>query len=215
MSSPDLWCEEQLWLRGHRWIAGIDEAGRGAWAGPVVAAFVILPRYLSRVADIFGAVNDSKLLSAPSRERCYDLIVECALCYGVGAASSDEIDHMGIVPATRAAMYRAVWRSPVRPDYLLIDALPLPGVDYAQCAIIKGDRYCLSIAAASIVAKVTRDRQMIALAKRLPGYGWDRNKGYGTSEHRRALCERGATFCHRHSFAPIRAVEGMAIDGSE
>lgn len=214
-SGPDLWCEEQLWSRGYRWIAGIDEAGRGAWAGPVVAAFVILPRYLSRVGDIFCAVNDSKLLSAGARERCYDLIVECALCYGVGAASSDEIDRVGIVPATRAAMHRAVFDAPVQPDYLLIDALSLPGIDCGQCAIIKGDRYCLSIAAASIVAKVTRDRQMIALGKRLPGYGWDRNKGYGTREHRQALCEHGATFCHRHSFAPIRALGGMTTDGSE
>ncbi|MFP3895741.1 MAG: ribonuclease HII [Anaerolineales bacterium] len=214
-SRPDLWCEKQLWSRGYRWIAGIDEAGRGAWAGPVVAAFVILPQYLSRVSDIFGAVNDSKLLSTRARERCYDLIVECAVCYGVGAASSDEIDRIGIVPATRAAMARAVMHGPIRPDYLLIDALPLPGFDCAQCAIIKGDRYSLSVAAASIVAKVTRDRRMVALDERLFGYGWDRNKGYGTKEHRQALHALGPTSYHRHSFAPIRVLEGMMTDGSE
>ncbi|MFO7916501.1 MAG: ribonuclease HII [Anaerolineae bacterium] len=212
---PDLWWEKHLWLRGYRWVAGIDEAGRGAWAGPVVAAFVVLPQYLSRVGDIFCAINDSKLLSARARERCYDLIVECALCYGVGAASSDEIDCMGIVPATRAAMYRAVMHAPIQPDYFLIDALPLPGVGCAQCAIIKGDRYCLSVAAASIVAKVSRDRRMVALGERVPGYGWDRNKGYGTKEHRQALYELGATSYHRHSFAPIRALGGMTTDGSE
>ncbi len=214
-SRPDIWYEEQLWSRGYRWIAGIDEAGRGAWAGPVVAAFAILPRYLLRVDDIFCAVNDSKLLSARARERCYDLVVECALCYGVGVASADEIDHVGIVPATRVAMRRAVFHAPIRPDYLLIDALPLPGVDCVQCAIIKGDRHCLSIAAASVVAKVTRDRQMIAFDKRFPGYGWARNKGYGTREHRQALHELGTTPYHRHSFAPIRALEGMTTDGSE
>ncbi|MEA3407943.1 MAG: ribonuclease HII [Chloroflexota bacterium] len=212
---PDLQCEQRLWSRGCRWVAGIDEAGRGAWAGPVVAAFVILPRYLSSVRAILFSVNDSKLLSARARERCYDLIVETALCYGVGAASSDEIDRMGIVPATRLAMDRAILRAPVRPDYLLIDALPLPGVDCAQCAIIKGDRHCLSIAAASIVAKVTRDRRMIALGKRLPGYGWDRNKGYGTREHRRALYKLGVTSYHRHSFAPFRALRRVTTDGCE
>jgi ribonuclease HII len=212
---PDLCWERQLWSTGYRWVAGIDEAGRGAWAGPVVAAFVVLPRYLPGVRRILRSVRDSKLLSPGVRERCYDRIVECSLFYGVGAASSEEIDRVGIVPATRLAMSRALLRAPVAPDYLLVDALPLPGVNCAQCAIIKGDRHCLSIAAASIVAKVTRDRRMITLGARLPGYGWPRNKGYGTAEHRCALGALGATCHHRHSFAPIRALGGMTRDGLE
>jgi ribonuclease HII len=207
---PDLSVERRLWAHGYTRVAGLDEAGRGAWAGPVVAAAVILPPDRSDVLACLAPVRDSKLLSPAQRERCYDLIVAHALAYGVAAVSPAEIDRIGIVPATRRAMALAAARCRPTPDYLLIDALALPEVDTPQYVTTKGDRRHLSIAAASIVAKVTRDRMMVGLDARLAGYGLAQHKGYGTARHRQALCERGVSLEHRRSYAPVRALlEGL------
>ena len=138
---------------------------------------------------------------------CYDLILSYALAYGIGSVSASEIDRIGIVPATRQAMRQAIAALPDPPDYLLIDFLLLPQISIPQQAIPKGDRYRLSIAAASILAKVTRDRWMIALDDRLPGYGMAQHKGYGTRQHRIALQDLGPTTQHRHCFTPIRALD--------
>lgn len=203
---PNLTEEQRLWSQGYLRIAGLDEAGRGAWAGPVVAAAVILP-VDPDVAMALAPIRDSKLLTPRQREHCYEIIVEHALAYGIGACPASEIDRLGIVPATRAAMCRALAQLSPPADYLLIDALSLPQIPLPQRGIIKGDRSCLSIAAASILAKVTRDRWMIALDEHLPGYGLARHKGYGTAQHRAALYTFGPTAQHRHSYAPVRALD--------
>lgn len=203
---PDLAEERGLWAQGTMRVAGLDEAGRGAWAGPVVAAAVILPPGLSDLAQLLAPVRDSKLLTPRRRELCYDLITTHALAYGAGFVSAEEIDRIGILPATRQAMLLALESLPVPPDFLLIDALRLPQAPLPQRAFIKGDRDHLSIAAASIVAKVTRDRWMRALDERLPGYGLSRHKGYGTPEHLAALRALGPSAEHRHTFAPVRKV---------
>jgi len=204
---PDLARERGLWAQGYLRVAGLDEAGRGAWAGPVVAAAVVLPPDAPDLRQALLPVRDSKLLTPRCRERCYGLILGQAMDYGVGLVSSVEIDRIGIVPATRRAMRQALEALSVPPDYLLIDALPLPQVDIPQCALPKGDLYHLSISAASIIAKVTRDRWMIGLDWRLPGYGMAQHKGYGTRQHRAALWSLGASSQHRHSYAPIRALD--------
>ena len=201
---PDLAQERRLWARGMVRIAGLDEAGRGAWAGPVVAAACILPPDEAALSGALAIVRDSKLLSPARRERAYELVVRLAVTFGVGAVSADEIDAIGIVPATRKAMTLALAGLSLAPQHLLIDALRLPDVPLPQTALIKGDRFCLSIAAASILAKVTRDRMMVALERTVPGYEFARHKGYGTAAHRRALVCRGASRCHRMSFAPLR-----------
>jgi ribonuclease HII len=204
---PGLAFERAAWEQGHRLIVGIDEAGRGAWAGPVVAAAVVLPSVDDSLLARLSGVRDSKLLSAAQRERCYGEIMMVARAVGVGSSAADEIDKVGIVPATRAAMLQAVDQLCIAPDFFLIDALTLP-VDRPQRGLIKGDRHCLSIAAASIIAKVTRDRWMVARSAAWPAFGMARNKGYGTPEHRRALDLHGPTAIHRYSYAPVRlAVE--------
>lgn len=205
--TPNLVEEQRLWAQGYAYVGGVDEAGRGAWAGPVVAAAVILPAFEPGMIRSLAPVRDSKVLSPRQREACYELVIRYASGCGVGFASSSDIDCYGIVSATRSAMRQAIDCLPLPPDYLLIDALPLPDVAIPQRAICKGDRDCLSIAAASIVAKVTRDRWMVALDRRIPGYGLAQHKGYGTAQHRAALFALGATGDHRHSFAPIRALD--------
>jgi len=208
---PDLSREQGLWARGYARIAGLDEAGRGAWAGPVVAAAVILPYNHPETTTTLSSVRDSKLLSPRQREACYELIVRHALAYGVGWATADEIDRIGIVPATRLAMSQAIQSLAMSPDHLLIDALPLPDIAIPQWAMPKGDRDCLSIAAASIIAKVSRDHWMIALDAQTPGYGLAQHKGYGTRQHLACLRQIGPSAQHRRSFAPIRSLlEGGA-----
>jgi len=202
---PDLACERRAWEQGRRLMAGIDEAGRGAWAGPVVAAAVILPAPQEGLLARLSAVRDSKLLSAAQRERCYEAIVDVAVALGVGSVDAAGIDRLGIVPATRAAMLQAVAALGVDPDFYLIDAVRLP-VAAPQRNLVKGDRSCLSIAAASIIAKVTRDRWMAAYDADWPCYGLARHKGYGTPEHRRALHTLGPTPLHRYSYEPVRRV---------
>ena len=200
---PDLTVERRLWTNGYRRIAGLDEAGRGAWAGPVVAAAVVLPAERPDLAVALAPVRDSKLLSPRQRALCYDLVLEHALAWGTGAVCAAEIDRIGIVPATRLAMRHALAGLCIRPAHLLIDALTLEEVGIPQRATVKGDRICLSIAAASIIAKVTRDRMMRELDAALPGYALARHKGYGTPQHRVALARLGSSPHHRHSYAPV------------
>jgi ribonuclease HII len=183
---------------GYRLVAGLDEAGRGPLAGPVVAAAVILPRRCQ-----FAGLNDSKQLTEMERERLYDEIRQRAVGIGVGQANEREIDAMNILEATRLAMGRAIQALPVMPDYLLLDAIELSAVSLPQRAIIKGDTLSASIAAASVVAKVTRDRLMGDYHRRYPQYNFQAHKGYGTAEHLRMLAMHGPCAIHRRSFRPV------------
>ena len=185
-------------------IAGIDEAGRGPWAGPVVAAAVILD---TRTLDpgLAAAIDDSKRLRPARREAVLAGLAGCARI-GLGAASVTEIDRLNILAATMLAMRRAVINLGAPPALALVDGNRAPDLPCPARTVVKGDSRSLSIAAASIAAKVTRDRAMARLALRHPGFGWERNAGYGTAEHRAALAELGFTPHHRRSFAPIAAL---------
>ncbi|MBN1312513.1 MAG: ribonuclease HII [Anaerolineae bacterium] len=185
-------------------IAGLDEAGRGAWAGPVVAGAVILPLGRFDLLSVLQGVRDSKLCTARERERLEQVICDAADGVGVGAATVEEIDMLGIAPATRLAMHRALEVLPVVPQALLIDYIRLPEKALPQRSLKKGDQKSYSIAAASIVAKVARDRMMVELDEQYPGYGLASHKGYGTERHRAALDELRPCLLHRRSFAPIR-----------
>ncbi len=186
------------------YIAGIDEAGRGALAGPVVAAAVILPLN-DQIETLLHGVNDSKQLSAKKRTILFDLIIQHALAYGIGQQPAAVIDEIGILPANRLAMGTAVSQLTPPPQFLLIDGrIRLPQLNIPQKSIVRGDSQSLSIAAASILAKVTRDRLMIELDKQFPRYGFAQHKGYGTEQHRAAIARHGPCPQHRHSFAPIR-----------
>jgi ribonuclease HII len=196
--------ERTFWDRGLRFLAGVDEAGRGPLAGPVVAAAVILPEGVA-----IEGVDDSKRLSPTVREELAAEICGRALCFGIGAASSREIDRLNILRATHLAMQRAVRRLRIRPEHLLVDGLPVPALGEAHTAVVEGDRRVHSIACASILAKVTRDRLMRRLAERYPGYGWEQNAGYGTAEHRAAIERLGLTPHHRRSFAPVQLCLGL------
>jgi len=190
-----------LLREGHVRVAGIDEVGRGAWAGPVVAAAVILN--LAKAASL-RKVHDSKQLSPHQRATFFPIIKESCLAWGVGLADASEIDAMGIVPATRLAMHRAIEALSPPPDALIIDALRLPDIDLPQRAFPFADSISLSVAAASILAKVMRDRMMVELESTFPGYGFDRHKGYGTRAHQEALKAIGACKVHRKTFRPIQ-----------
>lgn len=182
-------------------VAGIDEVGRGPWAGPVVAAAVIIDTD-RLTGDLASIINDSKKLSAAKRSEIALRLPDCARI-GLGAATPAEIGELNILGATFRAMERAVMALGVMPDLALVDGNRLPALPCPARTIIKGDSISLSIAAASIVAKVTRDRLMARLGARYPGFGWERNSGYGTAEHRDALKRLGVTPHHRKSFAPI------------
>jgi ribonuclease HII len=201
---PHLDHETALWARGYRYVAGLDEAGRGAWAGPVVAAAVILPAGDAGTLNRLAGVRDSKLLTAKRRESLLESILAHAVSFGVGSVPPAEIDAWGIVPATRQAMSLALQALSPAADCLLIDYLILPDLPLPQVSLPKGDAVVLSIAAASIVAKVSRDRMMKDLDAAYPGYGFARHKGYGTAEHRAALARLGPCAIHRRSFAPLR-----------
>lgn len=205
-AKPTLAHEQRLWSQGLRRVAGLDEVGRGAWAGPVVAAAVILPADDPHLARRLAGVRDSKLLTPLQREALMDLIGRQAMAIGVGAAPPGVIDAIGIVPATRRAMSLALRSLPCSPDHLLIDHVTLPDLPLAQTSMPKGDLHILSIAAASIVAKVCRDRLMNRYEALFPGYGLARNKGYGTPEHQAALQALGACAIHRLSYAPLQAL---------
>lgn len=185
-------------------IVGIDEAGRGPWAGPVVAAAVVL-----NPERIPNGIDDSKALDADTRERLYDRITEQAIAVSIGIGEVERIDRDNILAATLWSMQAAVEKLTQRPRLALVDGNRAPRLACETRTIVKGDSKCLSIAAASIVAKVTRDRIMIALARDLPGYGFERHKGYGTPEHRTALVRLGLTPHHRRSFRPVQLALGL------
>ncbi len=205
---PNLTYEKRLWGAGYRCVAGLDEAGRGSWAGPVVAAAVILPPDQPELERNLSGVRDSKALTAARREVLLEVIVHHALAWGVGAVPPSEIDELGIVSATRKAMLVALETLSPPADHLLIDHLSLPAQPLSQVSLPKGDALVLSIAAASIVAKVSRDRMMVALDDQFPGYGFAQHKGYGTPQHRVALANLGPCAIHRLSFAPLRLLAG-------
>lgn len=199
--------EKALRARGFTVIAGIDEAGRGALMGPVVAAAVILP-------DTFRAswrtrVRDSKQLTAARREELYDCITDIAVAWGVGMASSEVIDAIGIAPATRRAMLEAVDALGHTPDYLLIDYFHIPETQLPHHGVLHGDSLCFSIACASIIAKVTRDRHVVELDGRYPGYGFADHKGYSTADHLACLRTLGPCPEHRRSYEPVKAALGL------
>ncbi len=196
--------EERLEAQGYQYIAGIDEAGRGALAGPVVAAAVILPHHID--APWLNQVKDSKQLSPARRELLFHHIHEVAISTGIGIATYKVIDDQGIIKATRLAMKLAIDQLAPPPESLLIDYMLLPEVPLPQKGIINGDSLCFSIACASIVAKVTRDQVMIELDRTYPGYGLAQHKGYGTREHLSCLRRLGPSPIHRQSFRPIKEI---------
>lgn len=210
--------ESLLWRRGISWIAGVDEAGRGAWAGPVVAAAVVLPNHPDVVhtltlaashqdrADRFPGIRDSKQLSRARRVVADGIIRKVARATGVGVVPSSIVDDLGIVFAGQLAFWRAVCALPAHPDYLIVDGFPLWSTRYPQTAVIDGDARCVSVAAASILAKVARDRIMADLDEETPGYGFAQNCGYGTAAHARALTRLGVSCHHRRSYQPVAAV---------
>jgi ribonuclease HII len=179
-------------------VAGIDEAGRGPWAGPLVAAAVILDPL-----NLPAGIDDSKALDEEAREIAFERITSCAQI-GIGIAEVDRIDRDNVLAATLWAMGEAVMALPLRPKLVLVDGNRAPPLPMEARTIVKGDAKCLSIAAASIIAKVTRDRLMTELAKSLPGYGFERHKGYGTPEHKAALRNLGVSPHHRRSFKPVQ-----------
>jgi len=193
--APNLFYEKKAYRAGYKFIAGIDEAGRGCLAGPVVAAAVILPKDFK-----IEGIKDSKALTPPRREFFYQIINKQAIGIGIGIVSNEEIDNINILQATVKAMKLAIKNLPVVPDYLLIDALSLGDVEIPQKSIIKGDNVSLSIASASIIAKVTRDRIMRNFHRILPDYNFASHKGYATKEHIRLIKLHGPSSIHRKSF---------------
>ena len=195
--------EYELWRAGYRAVAGIDEAGRGAWAGPVVAAAVVLPSDQALLASFLGRVDDSKRLTPGKRGELFGEIASKATAVAWAAVSANDIDQGGILPATKAAMTNAWDSLGIPPDYLLIDHVRLPEIPCPQHSLPKGDAVSLSIAAASIIAKVARDRWMVEQDDLHPGYGFARHKGYGTTMHREALAKLGPCPLHRRTFRPV------------
>ena len=205
---PSLVHEKRHGFADGKIVCGVDEAGRGPLAGPVTAAAVILPRDLPRA--ITKEIRDSKKMTRQAREDLFEpLKSHCR--HAVAEATVEEIDRFNILWASMLAMKRAILALGVAIDMALIDGNRCPEIDYPATAIIRGDDLCLSIAAASIIAKVTRDRFMTQLAAQHPGYGWEHNAGYGTEQHREALARLGATPWHRTSFAPVQQLE-LAIE---
>jgi ribonuclease HII len=202
--SPDLNFEIPLWQQGLL-LAGLDEAGRGAWAGPVSAGAVVLPPDPDLTQRPKG-VRDSKQMTARQRTVWAKTIQSVALAWGVGMASHLEIDSIGILPATRLAMRRALEALSVPPQHLLIDAVRLADIPLPQTSLIKGDCRCLSIAAASVLAKTARDALMVEMAEQYPGYGFEKHKGYGTASHQWAMQAQGLSAIHRLSYAPCRVM---------
>ncbi len=193
--------EREAKANGYQFIAGVDEAGRGPLAGPVVAAAVILPADFTLLG-----LNDSKQLTEEQREYFFEIIKAKAVSYGIGIVSSGQIDELNILEATKVAMRQAIDDLNPLPDHVLIDAVNLSGLECASQALIKGDATSVSIAAASIIAKVTRDRLMKKIHKQYPMYDFHTNMGYGTKKHMETLKEYGASPYHRRSFAPVQKV---------
>ena len=204
---PDYALESRLGALHDGPVAGIDEAGRGPWAGPVVAAAVVLD-HTALAPELLARLDDSKALKPAAREEIFEALAAEAdkgrAWIGRGRAEVAEIDRLNILEATMTAMARALAALEPAPAAALVDGNRLPKLACPAEAVVKGDGRSLSIAAASIVAKVTRDREMAELARRFPGYGWERNQGYGTAEHQAALARLGVTPAHRRSFRPVR-----------
>lgn len=199
---PHLRYERNLWQYGIRYVAGLDEAGRGALAGPVAVGVVVLPADDQLLAQRMACCRDSKQLTPRQRELCVPHIHMSALAWDVAFASAEEIDVLGIVRATRMAAARALQALKLSPEYLLTDfRLELPENELPQTSLPKGDVHCLSIAAASVLAKTSRDQVMRDLDGDYPGYGWAQNKGYGTQAHRAALKHMGRSPVHRKTFS--------------
>lgn len=195
----DPWAfEKEAWTEGYQSVVGVDEAGLGPLAGPVVAAAVLLPKDFS--AD---GVHDSKAMTPAARERMFDRITAEAICFGIGISERELIDEINILRAAQAAMRAALSQISVAFDFILVDGRPVPDLCAKSRAIVKGDALSVSIGAASILAKVTRDRIMRELDKEYPQYGFASHKGYYTAEHMAALNEHGPCPCHRRSFAPV------------
>jgi ribonuclease HII len=206
---PNLEFEDALWRQGITWVAGADEAGRGALAGPVAAGVVVLPPdQPDLMLKLFG-VRDSKVMSAKDREMWAVEIKATALAWGVGMASSGEIDAVGIVPATCLAVSRALTNLEISPQHVLVDYLTLPEVICPQTPLVKGDARSLSIAAAAILAKTARDAVLVELDQCFPGYSFAKNKGYGTAAHRQAISALGPCSQHRRTFSPVSAYDSF------
>ncbi len=193
--------EQELTNAGHRAIAGVDEVGRGAWAGPIMAAAAIMP-----LDHIIEGVRDSKKMSRARREKLAVEIELTATAIGLGTVPSSEIDEIGIGPANELAIRRAIDNLPLAPDYILIDAFPVESLVAPSRSIVRGDSASYSIAAASIYAKVTRDRLMREYGEQFPEYQFEAHVGYGTADHRAALAQHGLCQIHRRSFQPMAAM---------
>jgi ribonuclease HII len=208
--------ERQAWESGVVRLAGVDEAGRGPLAGPVVAAALVFDRAFLE-AEPYGrlrAINDSKTLTEFQREESYLLLTKfCPCVFGVGVADVPEIDSLNILRATHLAMARALKALLPLPDFVLVDGLPVPGLPCPSRAIVGGDGRSLSIAAASIIAKVTRDRMMVELDGLYPGYQFARHKGYGTKIHMESLFKLGPCPAHRRSFRPVQEAMRVWVEG--
>jgi len=205
-SSPGIRFEQQCWDDGVQWVAGVDEVGRGAWAGPITVAAAIIPRD-RRIYK----VRDSKMLKEPERELLYDRIVDWVDAWGVGHASEIECDELGMSAAQKLAAQRAIEATGVEPDHVLIDG-NWDFVGGSTTKIVKGDATCLSIAAASVIAKVTRDRLMRSMAEEYPWYCFEDNKGYPCPRHRSVLAEVGPAIVHRHSWAFVDALPNSGVE---
>ncbi len=209
-TAPHLEHERALHAQGHLYIAGIDEAGRGAWAGPVVAGACILPiQAEANTLHTLHGVTDSKKLSQAKRETLRDRIETTALAWSIGVASNSEIDALGIVPATRLAMCRAIEALQIIPQALVIDAVRLIDLPLPQQVFNFADAISLSVAAASILAKIERDRLMCQYGAQWPNYGFAAHKGYGTQAHQRALQAHGSCLLHRLSFKPLQSLRTL------
>ena len=217
MKTASLRHERTYFQRGHRYIIGIDEAGRGPWAGPVAAGAVCLPLERDDLSKVLRGVRDSKQMTVNQRQTLVETIKEIALVWGVGHATAAEIDEIGIVPATMLAMQRALeaalHEEPFEPSCLFIDDMLLPELlHYPQISLIEGDSRSLSIAAASVLAKTWRDDHLLEMDAEFPQYGFAQHKGYGTPAHRAALKQYGPSPVHRQSYRPIRELSASDDD---
>ncbi len=201
---PDLSFEIEMWEKGFRFVAGIDEAGRGALAGPVAAGAVVLPEKRIDLYEKLNGVRDSKVMTPEDRAFWALEIKATAVAWGVGFVSCTEIDEVGIVPATYLAATRALAKLKCPVEHLLVDFIHLPDVEILQTSLVKGDARALSIAAASILAKTARDALLVAMDNDFPGYCFAQNKGYATEAHRKAIADLGPCEQHRRSFSPIK-----------
>ena len=206
---PDLSFERKLWCEGCQYIAGVDEVGRGAIAGPVTAGAVVLPAINPEIYEQLHGVRDSKEMTAAARGAWALEIKKAAVGWGVGFASRQEIDEVGIAPATCLAVSRALDKLVCGIDHILVDYIKLPDVRTPQTALVKGDARSLSIAAASILAKTARDALMVEMDTVFPGYELARNKGYGTEAHRRAIDVLGPSEQHRRTFSPVKELYSL------